>query len=152
MYDRVAERPRSRADLEQTLAKKDIPAEIGAAVLDRCEEIGLVDDAAFARSWVAGRQRGKSLATRALAAELRRHGVDDEIAREALAEIDPDAERQAAHRLVQTKLRAMDRLDDTVKMRRLVAMLARKGYGPDMALQVVRTELDLAGEAPVTDW
>ncbi len=146
LYDRLAERAHSRADLERALAKRRVPAEIAAAVLDRFEAAGFVDDAAFARSWVEGRQRGKGLASRALAMELRRKGVDDEIAREALAEIDPEAERQAAHRLVQTRLRSMQGLDDQVRTRRLVGMLARKGYAPGLAFEVVRDELGVEPE------
>ncbi len=141
LYDRLAERAHSRADLERALAKRRVPAEIAAAVLDRFEAAGFVNDAAFARSWVEGRQRGKGLASRALAMELRQKGVDDDIAREALAEIDPEAERQAAHRLVQTRMRAMRGLDDQVRTRRLVGMLARKGYAPGLAFEVVRDEL-----------
>jgi len=141
VYDRLAERPRSRSDLEQALAKRRVPAEIATQVLDRFESAGLIDDAAFARSWIEGRQRGKGLASRALAMELKQKGIDDEIAREALAEIDPDAERQAAHRLVQGKLRATSGLDLQVRTRRLVGMLARKGYSPGLAYDVVRAEL-----------
>ena len=44
VYDRLAVSARSRADLEQALAKKHVPAEVAAAVLDRFEEAGLVDD------------------------------------------------------------------------------------------------------------
>lgn len=145
VYDRLAERPRSRSDLEQALAKRRVPAEIATQVLDRFEAAGLVDDAAFARSWIEGRRRGRGLASRALAMELRNKGVDEQIAREALAEIDPADERQAAHRLVQAKLRSTAGLDVTVRTRRLVAMLARKGYAPSLAYDVVRTEL--GGEA-----
>ena len=146
VYDRLAERPRSRSDLEQALAKKRVPAEIAREVLDKFESSGLIDDAAFARSWIDGRQRGRGLASRALALELKQKGIDDDIAREALAEIDPDAERQAAHRLVQTKLRSMRGLDDQVRTRRLVGMLARKGYSPGMAFEVVRSELGAQAE------
>ena len=141
VYDRLAVQPRSRSDLAQALATKGVPAQIAADVLDRFETAGLVDDAEFARSWVQGRQRGKGLAPRALAQDMRRKGVDDEIAREALAELDPDLEVEAAHRLVQTKLRSMRNLEQDVKTRRLVGMLARKGYGPGLAFQVVREEL-----------
>ncbi len=146
VYDRLAERPRSRSDLEQALAKRRVPAEVATEVLDRFEEAGLVDDAAFARSWIDGRRRGKGLASRALALELRRKGVDDEVVREALDEIDPDDERQAAHRLVQGKLRSMRGLDDQVRTRRLVGMLARKGYPPGLAYEVVRIELGAEAE------
>ena len=146
VYDRLAASPRSRSDLEQALAKKQVPAQIAAEVLDRFEQAGLIDDAAFARSWIDGRQRGRGLASRALAMELKRKGIDDDIAREALAEIDPDSERQAAHRLVQVKLRSMTGLDDQVRTRRLVGMLARKGYSPGMAFDVVRAELGAQAE------
>jgi regulatory protein len=141
VYDRLAARARSRADLEQALASKGVPAQIASDVLDRFESAGLVDDVEFARSWVQQRQSGKGLSSRALAQELRHKGVDDQIAREALAELDPDLEVQAAHQLVQRKLRSMTSLAEDVKTRRLVGMLARKGYGPGLAFQVVRDEL-----------
>lgn len=141
VYDRLAACARSRADLEQSLASKGVPAQIAAEVLDKFEQAGLVDDTEFARSWVQQRQSGKGLSSRALAQELRRKGVDDQIAREALGDLDPEVEVQAAHQLVQRKLRSMSSLDDTVKTRRLVGMLARKGYAPGLAFQVVREEL-----------
>ena len=67
-------------------------------LLDRFEEVGLVDDEAFARSWVDSRQRTRGLARRALAQELRRKGVADETAREVLAEVDPGDEEQLGAR------------------------------------------------------
>ncbi|QGG43257.1 regulatory protein RecX [Aeromicrobium yanjiei] len=141
VYDRLAVTARSRADLEQALAKKHVPAEVARAILDKFEDAGLVDDAEFARSWVQSRQRSKGLSSRVLAMELRRKGVDEEIAREALDELDPAVELEAAHRLVQTKLRSMSALDDTTKIRRLTGLLARKGYSPQIAFDVVRQEL-----------
>ena len=147
VYDRLAVSARSRADLEQALAKKHVPAEVAAAVLDRFEEAGLVDDEDFARSWVQSRQRSKGLSSRVLAMELRRKGVDDEISREVLAELDPEAERQSAHLMVQRKLRSMSSLDETTKIRRLTGMLARKGYSPGVAFDVVRIELGAEAQA-----
>ena len=46
--------------------------------------------------------------------------------------------------LVQKKLRSMAGLDDTTRIRRLTGMLARKGYAPQVAFDVVRTELESA--------
>lgn len=144
---RLTDQPRSRADLEQALARKHVPAEVAAAVLDRFEEVGLIDDEDFARSWVQSRQRSKGLSSRVLAIELRRKGIDDDICREVLAELDPEAEVQAAHRLVQRKLRSMSGIDDSTKIRRLTGMLARKGYSPQVAFAVVREELGAEAEA-----
>nr|WP_279536306.1 regulatory protein RecX [Nocardioides ochotonae] len=136
---------RSRKELADKLAGKDVPPEIATALLDRFEEVGLVDDEAFARAWIASRQPGKGLARRALAQELRRKGIDDEVARDALDEIDPADEEEAARRLVRKKLRSLSRVDDQIATRRLVGMLARKGYSSGLAFSVVREELADAG-------
>ena len=90
LLDQLTGQARSRKELADKLAKKDVPAEIATRLLDRFEEVGLIDDEAFARAWIASRQPGKGLARRALAQELRRKGIDDEVAREALDEIDPE--------------------------------------------------------------
>ena len=132
---------RSRKELRDKLAKKDVPDELAERLLDRFGEVGLVDDEAFARSWVESRQRSRGLARRALAQELRRKGVDDETARTALDEVDPEQEEQAARALVARKARSMASLDRTTATRRLVGMLARKGYGQGVAFRVVREEL-----------
>jgi regulatory protein len=118
-----------------------VPPEIAERLLDRFEEVGLVDDAAFARLWVESRQAGKGLAPRALAQELRRKGIADEVAREALSVVDDDAQRDAARALVRRKLRSLRAVDVTTATRRLVGMLARKGYSSGLAFAVVREEL-----------
>lgn len=80
---------------------------------------------------------------RALAAELRTKGVDDEVIATALQDIDAGAERQLAEELVERKLRreALADVDDTKVMRRLVGMLARRGYHQGMAVAVVTDAL-----------
>jgi regulatory protein len=145
LLDQLTGQARSRHELEAKLAKKGVPADLGRRLLDRFEEVGLVDDAAFARAWVQSRQSGKGLARRALAQELRRKGVPDEDAKAALAEVDPDDEVEAARALVRRKLRSVARLDRQTAVRRLSGMLARKGYGAGVSFQVVREELDAAG-------
>jgi regulatory protein len=156
LLDQLTGRARSRKELADKLAAKKVPAEIVTKLLDRFEEVGLVDDGAFARTWVSQRQGagggGKGLARRALAHELRRKGVDDEAARAALDEVDPAAEEAAARTLVQRKLRTLSRVDDATATRRLVGLLARKGYAAGLAFSVVKEELAAAGreepEAP----
>jgi regulatory protein len=147
LLDQLTGRARSRRELSDKLAAKDVPADVAEGLLDRFEEVGLVDDGAFARTWVSqrGAGGGKGLARRALAQELRRKGVDDETAREALDEVDPAAEEAAARDLVRRKLRTLSRVDDATATRRLVGMLARKGYAGALAFSVVRDELRQAG-------
>ena len=141
LLDQLTGQARSRHELSERLTKKNVPDDVATRLLDRFEEVGLVDDDAFARAWVASRQPGKGLARRALAQELRRKGIDDEVAREALDEIDPADEEAAARVLVRKKLRTLARVDDTVATRRLVGLLARKGYPSGLSFTVVREEL-----------
>jgi regulatory protein len=144
LLDQLTGQARSRKELSDRLTARNVPDEVATALLDRFEEVGLVDDEAFARSWIASRQPGKGLARRALAQELRRKGIDDEVARAALDEVDPADEEAAARALVRKKLRTLSRVDDTTATRRLVGMLARKGYGSGLAFAVVRDELAAA--------
>lgn len=148
LLDQLTGQARSRKQLADKLVAKAVPDDLAGRLLDRFEEVGLIDDEAFARMWIASRQPGKGLAGRALAQELRRKGIDDEIVKETVAEIDPDDEQVAARRLVARKLRSVARLERQVATRRLVGMLARKGYGSGMAFAVVREALDAveAGE------
>ncbi|MBO0842651.1 MAG: regulatory protein RecX [Nocardioides sp.] len=146
LLDTLTGQARSRKELADKLAKKEIPQELATRLLDRFEEVGLVDDEAFARAWIASRQPGKGLARRALAQELRRKGIDDDTAREALDEIDPDDEREAGRRLVRRKLRSLERFDEQTKTRRLVGMLARKGYPAGVAFGIVKEELGADGD------
>jgi len=149
LLDALTGQARSRKELADKLAKKDVPGEIAARLLDRFEEVGLIDDEAFARAWIESRQPGKALARRALAQELRRKGIDEEIAREALGEIDPDDEEAAARALVRKKLRSVQGLEQQRATRRLVGILARKGYGAGMAFAIVSDELRLSDDAEV---
>jgi len=146
LLDQLTGQARSRAELAGKLAKKGVPDALAHRLLDRFEEVGLVDDEAFARSWVQSRQPGKGLARRALAQELRRKGVEDEVARAALDEVDPEDELEAARLLVRRRLRTVARLERDVAVRRLTGLLARKGYPAGVCFRVVREELDRLGE------
>jgi regulatory protein len=133
---------KTRQQLADLLAKRGIPDDVAESVLDRFGEVGLIDDAAFARAWVTSRQSGRGLARRALKAELRAKGVDGEVAEEAVALVDDQDEWEAARRLVQRRLLSLRRVDRVTAERRLVGMLARKGYGSGLAGWVVREALD----------
>jgi regulatory protein len=141
LLDQLTGRARSRAELATRLAGKRVPPDVADRLLDRFEEVGLVDDAAFARDWVQSRQAGRGLARRALAVELRRKGVDPEVVSDAVATVDPDDEVEAARELVRRKLRSLERFDRQTQARRLTGMLARKGYPSSVAFRVVREEL-----------
>jgi regulatory protein len=140
-------RARTRSGLAAQLTKRGYPDDVGERVLDRLSDVGLVDDRDFAEQWVRSRRVNAGKGKRALASELRTKGIDDELIADALADIDASAERTRAEQLVADKLRRerlSDDTDDTKVARRLVAMLARRGYGQSMAFDVVKVAL--AGE------
>ncbi|MFE3327246.1 recombination regulator RecX [Streptomyces sp. NPDC059176] len=138
--------PRTRKQLADALRTRDVPDEVAEEVLSRFEDVGLVDDAAFADAWVESRHHGRGLARRALARELRTKGVDAALIDEAVAQLDSDQEEQTARELVARKLRATRGLDRDRRLRRMASMLARKGYPEGMALRVVRRALEEEGE------
>jgi regulatory protein len=133
---------KTRQQLADLLDRRGIPEDAAVAVLDRFTEVGLIDDAAFARAWVGSRQAGRGLARRALRAELHAKGVAAEVAAEAVALVDDEDERSAARELVRRRLPSMRRLDRATATRRLMGMLARKGYSGGLAAAVVREALD----------
>lgn len=118
-----------------------MPDEAADKVLSRFTEVGLSDDALFAAMWVTSRHRARGLASAALRRELRRKGIGDEVAQEALEELDPDQELATARALVQRKLASTRSLTPDARVRRLAGMLARKGYPAGTAFRVVREAL-----------
>ncbi|MCD5313894.1 regulatory protein RecX [Kineosporia babensis] len=139
--------PRTRSQLAKALDQREIPDEVARTVLDRFEEVDLVDDAAFSRQYVENRHSGRGLAKRALAYELRQKGVADETAREAVDSLSSDDELATARQLVRKKAGSMTKDDPERRMRRLAGMLARKGYSSGIAYQAIREELaDLDAE------
>ena len=144
LLDTLTGQARSRKELADKLAKRGVPDDLAGRLLDRFTEVGLIDDAAYARQWVESRHRSRGLAPRALAQELRRKGIDDEDSKTALEQIDEADQRAAARALVDKKLRSMRGLDHQVATRRLAGLLARKGYSAGLAFSVVR---DALGEA-----
>ncbi|MFF5937418.1 recombination regulator RecX [Streptomyces sp. NPDC012508] len=138
--------PRTRKQLADALRKREIPDDVAEEVLSRFEDVGLIDDAAFADAWVESRHHGRGLARRALARELRTKGVDASLIQEAVGQLDSEQEEITARELVDRKLRATRGLERDRRLRRLAGMLARKGYPEGMALRVVRQALEAEGE------
>lgn len=132
-------RSRTRAQLAGQLAKRGYPDDVADAVLDRLAGVGLINDSEFAEQWVQSRRVRTGKANRVLAAELKTRGVDADVIAEALDGVDAADERARAERLIAQKLRreSLGDTDDNKLMRRLVGMLARRGYSQSMAVAVV---------------
>jgi regulatory protein len=139
MLDRSA---RTRAELAGALARRGVPEDAADRVLDRFVEVGLIDDAALAENYALAQHRERGLAGRAVAQKLRRRGVPDEPLRAAVDLIDSQSEYETAQALAARKLRSMHGLDATAQARRLVGMLARKGYPAGLAYRVVHEAIE----------
>lgn len=140
--------PKSRLQLERKLAERNVPEDVAAAVLDRFEEVRLVNDAEFADMWVRSRSQTRKLAKGALLRELAEKGIEGDIAASALEQLSDEDEEAAARQLVERRVRPgtdlSDRSERDKATRRLASMLARKGYQPSQAFRIVGEVLDAA--------
>lgn len=142
---------KSRHQLAQTLRDREFGEDVIVAVLDRLEAVNLIDDAAFAQSWVRTRYETRGLGRAALGRELRDRGVADQLIEAALDQLSDEDEAGAARDLLEKKLRgvvipaggdAESRKERDKHTRRLVAMLARRGHAPGAAFRLVREVMD----------
>jgi regulatory protein len=137
--------PRTRAELAQALRRGGVPAEAAEAVLGRFTDVGLIDDAAFARAWVESRHYSRGLSRRTLSVELRRHGVNTDEIREAVGALDPEQEVATARRLVEQKMASTRGQPPEARARRAAGLLARKGYPPGLAYRLIKETLEREG-------
>lgn len=141
-------RARSRSELLTRLQDKDFPAEEIDSVMTRLDRAGLINDADFAQQWVRSRHLHSGKGRTALRQELRHKGVDQVLIDQALSQVDDEAEYERAGEMLRRKTARLgsqdvvERSDRDKHMRRLVAMLVRRGYSPSLAFDLVRTELD----------
>jgi regulatory protein len=140
--------PRTRAQLAAALSGRGVPDEVAEAVLGRFAEVKLIDDAMFASAWVESRHYGRGLAGRALAAELRQRGVASGDIEAAISELKPEREIATARALVGRRLAATRGQPLQARIRRLMGVLARKGYPQALAYRVVREALEQEGLDP----
>lgn len=143
--------PKSRHQLAEALREKEFSEETIAEVLDRMEEVQLVNDAEFAHTWVRTRHELKGLGAAALRRELQDKGVGAEDIESALQQLTAEDEHSAARELIENKLRGVviptgtgpeDRKERDKLTRRLVSMLGRRGHSPGAAIQLVREAIE----------
>lgn len=151
-FDLLAVRARTKDELRQALKRKGFDEETIETLIGKLDKAGLVNDAEFAELWVRSRHANQGLARNALLAELKRKGVDGEIAVQAAGEVDREAEEERARELVRKRMRSLGNVDEQAAIRRLLGFLARKGYPQGLAYTVIREELKAFGaEASMLD-
>ena len=149
VYNQLAYSAKTRGQLRKKLRAEGFDTELIEPLLDKFEAAKLIDDAEYAQSFVAQKSRTKKLSRAALRRELAERGVRGEEAENALAQRTDEQEREDAAELVRKKLRpGMDLSDRAEKdrvTRRLLGMLARRGYSSSVSMSVIREELAAYG-------
>jgi regulatory protein len=135
---RLSHAPRTRKELAKDLKDKDISDEVANIALDRFEEVGLINDQALASNYVSSQHERKGIGKNALRQQLRAKGVSDDVALEAVSQISDDQEFQAAFALACKKIRSLQRDDAKTQLRKIVGVLARKGYSSNLAFRVAK--------------
>ena len=152
-------RSRSVSEVRRRLGGAGYRADLVDGAIARMTELGMLDDEAFARTWVESRDRARPRGERAIREELRTKGIDREIIGLVLEERrdraltltdagDEDAEpisadRAAAERLLAKNARALARVADPRQRRqRAYALLARHGFDPETCREVAATLAD----------
>jgi regulatory protein len=138
--------PRTRAQLADALRRRGVPADAAESVLGRFTEVGLIDDATFATAWVESRHYGRGLGRRALAAELSKRGVDRGDIEAAVEQLSAETERETALALVERRLPHTTGPSEAARVKKLVGLLARKGYSAGLAYGVVKEAIERAGQ------
>jgi regulatory protein len=143
-------RARSVAEVRRRLGSAGYRTELVEGAIARLVDLGMLDDAVFARAWIESRDRARPRGERALTEELRLRGVDREViataleerrrrATEATAAEEPavTADEAAAERLIGKSRRTLERIvDPRARRQRAYALLARSGFPPDVCARV----------------
>ena len=149
VYNQLAYSAKTRGQLRKKLQAEGFDAELIEPLLDKFEAAKLIDDAEYAQSFVAQKSRTKKLSRAALRRELAERGVRGEEVDNALAQRTDEQEREDAAELVRKKLRPgmdlSDRAEKDKVTRRLLGMLARRGYSSSVSMSVIREELAAYG-------
>jgi regulatory protein len=146
------QKARTRSELAATLRRRRVPDDAARAVLDRFTDVGLIDDGALAAGVALAQHRERGLAARAVATKLRQRGIDEATVQAAVDRIGATNEADTARMLVARRRKAVQGLEPQAQARRLVAMLARKGYPAGLAYQIVRESLACPDPAEVPEF
>ncbi|NNF07830.1 MAG: regulatory protein RecX, partial [Candidatus Eisenbacteria bacterium] len=132
----------SRRELQLKLRKKSYDSEVIETVLDRLQEVGLINDEQFAQAYVESRQRRRPRGPRLLQAELQAKGVDRDIIAATLAELEGEEDPVlAAERALKPKLRGLRKLPPEAAKQKASQFLLRRGFPYGIVEKVVSSSL-----------
>lgn len=144
-------RSRSRHELHSAITNRGFSDAVANEVLDRLENVGLINDAAYAAMIVRERFALRGAVGRAISEELKRKGISSQNIAAAMEQIDADDEYEKALELAQRKAKSCHGLPRQKARNRLSGMLSRKGYSPSVCARVVKQVLDGWGSDAYTE-
>lgn len=139
-------KPRTVAEIHETLISRGIPDEVADHVVERFTDVGLLDDRVYARLWVESRMRSRGLGAMALRQELRRHKISEPVIDEALADIDADDALRAAVAQVRPRVARCELPLSGRDRHRLLGFLLRRGHSSSVASEALKVAAEQIGE------
>jgi regulatory protein len=134
-------RQRSIGEVRRRLTRVGYRVELVEGAIARLVELGMLDDQAFARTWIESRDRARPRGERALRSELSQKGIERQLVDdvlEARATEQPDSDAAAARRVLERHASALARVPDPrARRRRAYALLARSGFDSETAVEAI---------------
>jgi regulatory protein len=143
LLNKLTRGPRSKTQLAKHLADRQVPQEIAQALLDRFEEVGLIDDASYAEAFARDRRASRGLAKSSLKRELNAAGISAALAEAALEQFDANDDLDLAVSLVHKRWSSVSKLEWQARQRRLAGYLGRRGFSSaaiSEAIKIVERE------------
>jgi len=128
-------RPRTEVEIRQNLRRKKMEDEIIQYVVERLKDNGLIDDAGFAKIWVENRVELRPRSRRALAFELKQHGLDSALIEQTLGNVDDST---MAHQAAQRQAPKIKNLEWREFRLKLLRYLAQRGFAYEVSAEATR--------------
>lgn len=138
----LSARDHSSAELRNKLVKKEHPEDVVDVLIDKLEKANLLNDRAYAHGYVRAQRESRKLSKKALRLQMRKKGLPDSAVSEALDEVQAEDEHELAFSVAMKKARSTRGLPREVRERRILGMLARRGFPTGISLDVTRRALD----------
>ncbi len=121
-------RPRTESEIRSRLLKKSVSPQVVEEVIERLKRNQMLDDHRFTIEWIENRSELRPRGRRLLEFELRKHGVDQEIIQDSLAEIDDE---QLAYQAAARRVRKYQDLEWSEFRIKLARYLSQRGFQYD---------------------
>ncbi|GAA3833505.1 recombination regulator RecX [Brevibacterium ammoniilyticum] len=135
----LAMRDHSSTELREKLLRRDFDPAAVDRLIAKLERSNLLDDGQFAQRFAKAQRESRKLSRSALRRQLVKKGIDEETIAGVVAEV--DGEEDLAREVAEKKARSTRGLDHEVRERRILGMLARRGFSSTICLKVTREVL-----------